>query len=212
MFRIVLIISIFLYSCAQEEKRSSLPYYNTPDFTPLFLNHEEALTKVKHTIQGLEVIDQSGLQLTRESLKGKIHVANFFFASCGIICPKMMNHLKKVVESFKADSGVVFMSYSVTPWSDSLPVLKAYAASNDFQYANWHLCTGETGPIYKLARQSYFAEESLGYTKDSTEFLHTEHVVLVDSSLRIRGIYNGTLQLDMQQLEADIRELKKQLY
>jgi len=58
-----------------------------------------------------------------------------------------------------------------------------------------------------LARQAYFAEEDLGFTKDSTEFLHTEHVLLVDKARRIRGIYNGTLELETQQMIADIRTL-----
>jgi protein SCO1 len=58
-----------------------------------------------------------------------------------------------------------------------------------------------------LARQSYFAEEDIGFNKDSTEFLHTEHVLLVDRRKRIRGIYNGTLQLEIKQLIKDINGL-----
>ncbi|MFX4827895.1 hypothetical protein ABTB65_19375, partial [Acinetobacter baumannii] len=60
------------------------------------------------------------------------------------------------------------------------------------------------------ARKSYFAEEDLGFTKDSTEFLHTEHTMLVDRNGRIRGIYNGTLQLEIEQLIKDIQLLKKE--
>ncbi|MFZ1717024.1 MAG: SCO family protein, partial [Saprospiraceae bacterium] len=61
--------------------------------------------------------------------------------------------------------------------------------------------------IYTLARQSYFAEEDLGFTRDSTDFLHTEHVLLVDGHQRIRGIYNGTLEVEIDQMIADIRVL-----
>jgi protein SCO1/2 len=50
----------------------------------------------------------------------------------------------------------------------------------------------------------------LGFSKDSTDFLHTEHVLLIDPSLRIRGIYNGTLALDMEQLLADLKLLQKE--
>ncbi|MEL4881708.1 SCO family protein, partial [Shewanella algae] len=74
----------------------------------------------------------------------------------------------------------------------------------------WHLLTGDKSSIYTLARKSYFAEEDLGFTKDSTEFLHTEHTMLVDRYGRIRGIYNGTLQLEMEQLIKDIQLLKKE--
>jgi len=37
--------------------------------------------------------------------------------------------------------------------------------------------------------------------------LHTEHVLLVDRSKRIRGIYNGTLQLEIEQLIKDMKQL-----
>ena len=49
----------------------------------------------------------------------------------------------------------------------------------------------------------------MGFTKDSSEFLHTEHVVLVDKKLRLRGIYNATLKLEMKQLKEDIALLIK---
>jgi protein SCO1/2 len=38
---------------------------------------------------------------------------------------------------------------------------------------------------------------------------HTETVYLVDSKRHIRGVYNGTLRLDMEQLRDDIRLLAK---
>ena len=63
--------------------------------------------------------------------------------------------------------------------------------------------------MYNLARKSYFAEEDIGFKKDSSEFLHTEHFILVDKNKRIRGIYNGTLSLEMQQLQEDIISLLK---
>jgi protein SCO1/2 len=56
-----------------------------------------------------------------------------------------------------------------------------------------------------------FAEENIGFSKDSTEFLHTEHVILVDQSKRIRGIYNGTLSLEMRHLVEDIKTLQQEV-
>ena len=53
-------------------------------------------------------------------------------------------------------------------------------------------------------------QEDIGFSKDSSQFLHTEHFILVDKTKRIRGIYNGTLQLEMEQLIDDIRTLKKE--
>jgi hypothetical protein len=57
---------------------------------------------------------------------------------------------------------------------------------------------------------SYFAEEDFGFSRDSSQFLHTEHILLIDKQKRIRGIYNGTLQLETEQLAKDIEMLKKE--
>ena len=75
---------------------------------------------------------------------------------------------------------------------------------------NWHLLTGKKEKIYELARKSYFAEENIGFSKDTTDFLHTEHILLVDKNKKIRGIYNATLELEIQQLIKDISTLKKE--
>jgi protein SCO1 len=82
--------------------------------------------------------------------------------------------------------------------------------NNVYPWGNEHINTCNKGDIYTLARQSYFAEEDLGFTKDSTDFLHTEHILLVDKSKRIRGIYNGTLQLEIEQMIKDIGVLLKE--
>jgi len=207
----ILFLLIGLAGCSGKQKFVTLPFYNTPDFTPQFISSiNEKDQRITHTINSFSFTDQDGKTITDKDVEGKIHVANFIFTSCASICPTMTKHMKMVQKEFNSDKNVVLLSYSVTPWIDSVSRLKNYAMKNDINSFNWHLLTGNKGDIYKLARQSYFAEEDLGFTKDSTEFLHTEHILLVDKTKRIRGIYNGTLQLEMEQLIKDIKELEKE--
>ena len=212
MYRIVLAsISLFflMAACRQQPSVKALPYYNTPDFSPVFLNRSVSVEKIiDHTIGSFALSDQDGRTVSSKDVEGKIHVANFFFTGCGSICPGMMNKIAKLNHAFEMDSTLVFLSFSVTPWRDSVSRLREYAITNKIISFNWHLLTGPKADIYTLARRSYFAEEALGFTKDSTDFLHTEHVLLVDKTGRIRGIYNGTLDLDMEQLGKDIKDLK----
>lgn len=202
---------VILVSCKQDTSQENLPYYNTPDFTPAFITNQiEVESKIKHTIGSFQFTDQNGEVITQKQIEGKIHVANFIFTKCGSICPAMTNNLKIIQNEFSSNPNVVLLSYSVTPWIDDVDQLKYYADENEILSPNWHLLTGKKSEIYSLARQSYFAEEDLGFTKDSTEFLHTEHVLLVDRTKRIRGIYNGTLQLEIEQLIKDIATLLKE--
>jgi protein SCO1/2 len=203
--------SLLILSCRQEQKEAaSLPYYNAQDFTPQFLSKKESEQKITHVIAPFSFEDGDGNIVSNKTVKNKIHVANFMFTACGSICPKMTDNLQKLSEAFEADSNVLLLSYSVTPWIDTKEKLKQYKEAKGIRNSNWHFLTGSKSSIYNLARRSYFAEEDLGFTKDSTEFLHTEHVVLVDGSGRIRGIYNGTLPLEIAQLVKDVDCLKKE--
>ena len=188
-----------------------LPYYNTPNFTPQFVDDEQNVNKhIDHQIANFAFRDQHNNIITEKDIEGKIHVADFFFTSCGSICPIMTDHMKKIDSVYRDQTDVILLSYSVTPWLDSVKVLKRYVEKNQINNPNWHLLTGSKSEIYTLARRSYFAEEDLGFTKDSTNFLHTEHFLLIDRNKRIRGIYNGTLALEIEQLIKDIKTLKEE--
>jgi protein SCO1/2 len=189
----------------------ALPYYNEPDFTPLFIKNKQAVKdSITHTISNFSFLNQDSALVTQQVIENKIHVANFIFTTCGSICPVMTKNMKIVNDTLANDPNIVFLSYSVTPWIDKPYKLKKYMARNEIANPNWQFLTGNKADIYKLARQSYFAEEDIGFSKDSTEFLHTEHFILVDKTKRIRGIYNGTLTLEMQQLVADIKNLQNE--
>jgi protein SCO1 len=192
-----------------DSKTEVLPYYNTPQFDPIFIaDKADVESIVTHQVSDFSFTDQDNKVITQGTIDGKIHVANFVFTTCNSICPKMINNMKTVSEAFQSDRDVVLLSYSVTPWIDDVERLRAYADEKEISSANWHLLTGNKSRIYELARHSYFAEQGLGFSRDSTDFLHTEHFILVDRTKRIRGIYNGTLQLEMQQLIKDIQTLK----
>lgn len=212
MYRIVFLLlsSLFLLSCAENSSdTATLPYYNDPDFTPLFIKNEAEVNKrIPHTVSDFSFLNQDSSIITQKNIEGKIHVANFIFTVCPSICPTMTKNMKIVSDSLQNDDNVAFLSYSVTPWIDTPSVLRKFKDKNSIKNTNWHFLTGSKSAIYQLARKSYFAEEDIGFSKDSTEFLHTEHFILVDKNKKIRGIYNGTLTLEMQKLLEDIKTLK----
>ncbi len=203
--------TLSLIGCMSNQKEDQLPYYNSPDFSAIFLySKADVDTKISHKISKFSFTDQNGDSVTDKMMEGKIHIANFIFTSCNSICPVMTKHMKKLQTEFGNNNKVAMLSFSVMPWIDNVSRLKNYANENQIKSKNWHLLTGNKSQIYNLARKDYFAEEDLGYSKDSTSFLHTEHIVLVDKTKRIRGIYNGTLELEADQLIKDIKLLLNQ--
>ena len=111
---------------------------------------------------------------------------------------------------YKEDENILLLSHSVMPWIDSVSKIKEYALEQKVIDTKWHIVTGERESIYKIARTSYFADEDFKKSKDESEFIHTENFVLVDKKGRIRGVYNGTLALDVQRLKRHIEILKKE--
>jgi protein SCO1 len=145
--------------------------------------------------------------ITKDSLQGKIYVANFFFTTCTSICPKMAVNFASLQDSFMTHDDVKLVSFTAMPWVDSVAQLKKYALTNNVQSHKWHLLTGNKERIYNLARTSYFAEKTLGTQKTTDEFLHTETMLLIDKQGRIRGIYNATQKVDVGRVAEDIRIL-----
>lgn len=200
---------VILFSSCEPKQKALLPYYNTPNFMPIWQGQDVFTKDTLHQVGDFNLTNQKGNLVSLDSVKGKIHIANFFFTSCSGICPKMTNNLQEVAKGFSDSKNMLFLSFSVTPEQDSVSVLKNYAQDFNITQPNWHLLTGSKNDIYELARKSYFAEEEPGFNRDSSEFLHTEHVLLVDENLHLRGIYNGTLRLEMQRLKEDINILLK---
>ncbi len=203
---------ILIVSCSQKQEKNQekrLPFYHTTDFTPQWITNKSELDTF-HTLANFEFTNQNNQKITQENLRGKIHVACFFFTLCPSLCPKIMGNMKVVQDSFQHDKNFIIASYSVMPDRDSVPMLRSYATKNQIIDNKWYLLTGDKKQIYQFARKSYFADENLGVQKGENDFLHTENFILVDKNLHIRGIYNGTLSLEIEQLIKDIRALEKE--
>ncbi|MFT5822954.1 MAG: protein SCO1/2 [Crocinitomix sp.] len=183
---------------------TTLPYYHTPNFDPIW---ETSNLDTLHTIANFNFTDQNGQSITEQTVANKIYISNFFFTNCGGICPKLTRNLEMVQGAFEEEEDVLFLSHSVVPETDSVAKLKTYTNNFNINDDRWHFLTGSKAEIYRMARQSYFAEEEPGFNKDSTEFLHTEHFILVDRNRHIRGIYNGTVELEMSRIIDDIHLL-----
>ncbi len=185
-----------------------LPFFNVPDWTPEWINKEDSgYTKI-HSIPAFSFKNQEGVNITEANVEGKIYVANFFYTKCRGICPKMTTNMSLLQEAFKNDSIILLLSHTVTPEIDYIAVLKKYAILNKVDSKKWHLLTGDKNEIYALAKQQYFAGDSVGYYQTGNEFLHTENFILVDQKRRIRGVYNGTLLLEIDRIKEDIQTLK----
>ena len=120
------LISLFLLACS-ETPVSKIPFYNTPDFTPYFMNEKEASLKITHRIKPFAFYNQDSILFRSEFLQGKVYVANFIFTRCSNICPDMTSQMKRIEKAFHTNSKVALVSFTVTPWLDDVKTLHKFA-------------------------------------------------------------------------------------
>ncbi|MDA9339432.1 SCO family protein [Polaribacter sp.] len=210
---LLLLLSI-CFSCKKGgsiDKSKTLPFYNSAEFTPEWISENDANYSKIHTIAPFEFTNQNGQKITNKNFEGKIYIADFFFTTCPGICPILAKNMAVIQELYKDDDTVMLLSHSVMPRVDSVEKIKEYAIEQKAIDEKWHLVTGDRDEIYNLARTSYFADEDFKKTKDESEFIHTENFVLVDAKGRIRGVYNGTLGVDILRLKRHLEILKKEM-
>jgi len=213
---IIVFLAYLLLCCCKDGRKqldsrvASLPYYQEASFTPYWFEKGTSAQKTFHQIPAFSLTNQDGETITEETFKNKIYVTDFFFTTCPGICPKMTANMDILQQEFKNDDEVLLLSHSVTPETDSVPVLKRYAETKGIDSKKWHLLTGERSQIYDLGRNHYFVEEDLGEAKTEDDFLHTENFLLIDKNRQIRGIYNGLNKTAVHQLIADIKTLQEE--
>ena len=215
MKQVYLIILLLIFCACKNEQNNSidskdisnavsqLPYFDTPDFTPRW-------EKGSHKIPEFSFINQNGNTINNETYKGKIYVADFFFTTCPGICPKLAKNMNILQEEYKNNDSILLLSHTVMPWVDSVDRLKAYAEINTVDSNKWNLVTGDKDALYSIARHGYFADEDFKETQDDSDFIHTENFILVDKEGYIRGVYNGTIELDIQRLIRHIEILENE--
>ena len=206
IFGVILLLGMLLvYPMLKRDPK--LKIYKPSDVNPKLVDESVRNFELEHSVSEFELLSQNGDTVGLESIEGKIYVADFFFTTCGNICPKMTTQMKILHDYYLQNDDIMFVSHTVYPEEDSVPVLKAYADKYEINPTKWLLLTGEKQTIYDLARKSYFAVLTEG-DGGERDFIHTENFMLMDKSQRIRGYYDGTFPEDMERLKADIEILR----
>jgi protein SCO1/2 len=198
---------VLAMSCGRRATSDALPFYRTAGMNPEWLDTGAATSPSVHHIAPFTLWDQRGARITNAAFAGRASIVHFFFTSCGDVCPTTTRNIAAVLRAMVGDQRVQVLSHSVTPAADSVAALRRYADSHGITDARWHLLTGAKGSIDSLARTSYFVRLGSDTTYGGRSIAHSETVLLVDGDGRLRGVYAGSLQLEMDRLREDLATL-----
>ncbi len=197
-------LSILLTACTtnlvKEEKKVNhvLPIYG--------IKKLGTTDTIYHSINNFTFTNQYNEAVTEQTVKNKIYVADFFFATCQSICPQMTKQLTRVQQAFEKNDSILILSHTVNPMHDSVNVLNEYGQRYGAIKNKWHFLTGDKKTIYELAKTSYLVN-ALEDDGSAEGFLHSELLLLLDSKQRIRGMYDGTDEAAVTKLIADTKLL-----
>jgi len=191
-----------------------LKVYSPYDVNPALVDSSIQQQRTDHTISDFSFSNQLGNTITKSNVSGKIFVTDFFFTTCGGICPKMTTQLQRVHSEFIDDPNFLILSHTVNPKTDSVEVMYRYAERFEADHSKWWFLTGSKEDLYLMARKSYLVvpdKADPNFTHgDESDFIHTENFVLIDPEGRIRGMYDGTMQAEVSELIRDVYDLKKE--
>jgi protein SCO1/2 len=172
---------------------------------------KETTDTLWHSVKNISLTNQLGQTITLGQLRGKIIVVDFFFTHCGSICPSLTRNMKKMQDAVKhqdnikyADTSFVqFLSFSVDPERDSVPVIKKYADKYGINHDTWWLLTGPKKTIYDFAFEELKVDK---YNDDpiDSNFVHTSRFTLIDKDGIVRGYYNGLDDTSLSKLGRDM--------
>lgn len=199
---ILIAVAVFIYAFFIHDNDKPARYL------PIFgeKNYESKNGKVDtayHLIPTFSFINQDGKIITDHDFNQCIYVTDFFFTTCHSICPIMSKQMERVYEKYKGNKEVMFLSHTVDPEMDTVEQLKAYALKHLAEAPQWMFVTGDKKALYGIARTGYLlnAEQGDGGPDD---FIHTQNFALIDKDKRIRGFYDGTDSLEVNQLMKDM--------
>jgi len=209
----ILGVSLFYYHFTHQETET-LPIYNPIDLDPVVVDPEMLRIGRGHRIGTFSFLNQNGQRITEQQVDKKVYVVEYFFTTCGTICPIMNKQMQRVQKAYKNEQDLKILSFTVNPEVDDVEQMKHYSSLHHADDNQWWFLTGEKSKLYELARKSFFVlkpAEAQNLGDAGGDFIHTNNFVLIDKKQRIRGYYDGTNPKEVDKLITHIDILLKEL-
>ncbi len=174
-----------------------------------------------YPIGEFSLTERGGQTITDKTLRGQVWIGSFVFTRCTGPCPAVTNTMSRLQADLKDEmkaGKVKLVTFTVDPARDDLKALKEYAYSRQADPANWLFLTGDEKTVHKILQDQFkqAVERKLGPdVKPGDEFGHSTHLILVDKTGVIRGMYEGLTDENMpdgkDRFEHGLRHLKSRV-
>ena len=187
---------------APPEKAAQLPVLGERDIRPRADGGPADTLTVP--VPAYRLINQAGQPISNATFAGRAYVADFFFATCPGICPKLQSEMLSVFKLYPTDPRLGFLSITIDPEHDSTAVLRDYAQRLGVADATRrHIASlGDRPATFALANR--FLTGVMPDAQSPGGLAHNGTLALIDDRGYIRGAYDGMNAQEVARLKAEL--------
>jgi protein SCO1/2 len=139
--------------------------------------------------------DQDNQNVTLASFRGGVWIADVIFTRCAGQCPVLSAHMQEIQDALPAGSPVKLVSFTTDAEFDTPAVLKKYATRFSARDGRWIFLTGSKAALRHATVEGLklsVVDKPPGQRDNADDFfIHSQKLVLIDQTGRIRGYYDG---------------------
>jgi protein SCO1/2 len=152
----------------------------------------------REPLEEFELTERSGQPFRSREMHGKVWVVTFFFSTCPGSCPRLNGSLQ-YLNTLEEISDVVWVSITVDPDVDTLPVLREYADRYGADPQRWLFCRGDLGYINRIGKD-FLQVDDVSWRG------HRDYATVIDREGKIRGVFDATSRSQSQRMVELLKE------
>jgi protein SCO1/2 len=150
-------------------------------------------------LEEFELTERSGDPFRSAEMRGKVWVVTFFFSQCAGSCPRLNSSIRHM-NSLEEIQDVTWVSITVDPEQDTLPVLQEYADRFSADPQRWLFCRGDLGYVNRIGRDFLKVD-------DVSLRGHRDYATVIDRSGKVRGVFDATSRAQSERMVELLKEL-----
>jgi protein SCO1/2 len=181
-------------------------------FTGMMMSRGGRALPVLGDAPEFSLVDQSGAPVSKAGLKGKVWLASFLFSNCPDVCPRTLNRLKgtklwleekrpELLPDFR------FVGFSLDPVGDTPESVREFLVARGHDLDQWHYLLSDSS-LHALANEGFRIGVRAG--ENGLAAAHSDHVLLVDRSGKIRGFYGIGTNEGLARFHGDLEKVLKE--
>src|SRR5690606_1065225 len=208
---LILLVPGFLYIAVNRfgfNEYASLPVFGDKKLSGEMKRNwgREYPDTIFHTVSRIDFNDGAGAKVAFPAPDTCISVAHLFYTRDAAFSRLMLDHMDMLATRFQENPSVNFFSISVDSTDTRADVNTFTHGYKNMTTKHWHVVHNANVDIFGYAREQLLIDAMPDPT-DSTRFLISNQLVLLDSKGRIRGFYDISLKGEIDRLEDEIKLL-----